>query len=139
LTSISNSSQVQHNACANAVNSGALAASVGDCGEQEDACNASASAKAKSKRQSLDFGDCSNPSIVFEEGLDDRTQAAFIASNQDDFNHGSALNIGVIAGFVCQQLESSCKAPEETIAACTTAQSAAGMSIFSVGRLIVLT
>lgn len=79
------------------------------------------------KRQSLDFGSCTDPSIVFEEGLEGRDQAAFIANNQADFNHGSALNIGVIASFVCSQLSSSCKAGADAIAACATAQSAAGM------------
>ncbi|KAH8651596.1 hypothetical protein BGZ60DRAFT_358782, partial [Tricladium varicosporioides] len=38
---------VQNNACANAVNSGALTGSVGDCNAQEQACNAAASAKLR--------------------------------------------------------------------------------------------
>ncbi|KAH6662966.1 hypothetical protein B0J14DRAFT_452607, partial [Halenospora varia] len=38
---------VQNNACANAVNSGAQAGSVGDCNAQEQACNAAASAKLR--------------------------------------------------------------------------------------------
>lgn len=107
------------------MNAGSLDASVAECGTQETACNAAAS--AKKKRQALDFGSCTDPSIVFEEGLEGRDQAAFIASNQDDFKHGPALNIGVIASFVCGQLGSSCKAGEAAIAACATAQTASGM------------
>jgi hypothetical protein len=79
------------------------------------------------KRAALDFGSCSDPSIKFAEGLEGRNQAAFIANNQADFSHGSALNIGVIAQFICGQLASSCKAGAATIAACATAQSAAGV------------
>jgi len=78
------------------------------------------------KRAALDLGSCSDPSILFENGLDGRTTAAFIASNQKDFNHGSALNIDVIASFICGQLGSSCKAGADAIAACTAGQTAAG-------------
>jgi hypothetical protein len=47
--------------------------------------------------------------------------------DQTSFNHGSALNIGVIASFICGQLSSSCKAPTATIDACTAAEAAACM------------
>jgi hypothetical protein len=117
--------QVQNNACANAVNSGSLSGSVSDCNAQETACNAAASAK---KRAALDFGSCGSPAIQFAVGLDGRKEASFQAVDQTDFNHGSALNIGVIASFNCQQLSSKCKAGAATIAACTTAQTAAGKS-----------
>jgi hypothetical protein len=42
-----------------------------------------------------------------------------------DFNHGSALNIGVIAGFICQRLGSPCNAAADAISACTAGQTAA--------------
>lgn len=42
-----------------------------------------------------------------------------------NFNHGSALNIGVIAGFICQRLGSPCNAAADAISACTAAQTAA--------------
>jgi hypothetical protein len=98
---------------------------VGDCNAQETACNAAASAKVK--RVALDFGSCSDPAIEFAAGLDGRTENSFQAVNQVDFNHGSALNIKVISSFVCQQLQNKCKASAATIAACTTAQTAASM------------
>jgi hypothetical protein len=118
------SCSIQNTACSNAANSGSLAGtSVADCNAQETACNAAASAKVK--RAALDFGTCSDPAIEFAAGLDGRTENSFQAVNQVDFNHGSALNIGVIASFVCQQLSSSCKAGADAIAACATAQTAA--------------
>ncbi|KAH8596121.1 hypothetical protein B0O99DRAFT_707271 [Bisporella sp. PMI_857] len=117
---------IQNNACANAINSGALEGAVSDCNAQEQKCNAAASASArKVRRQTLDFGSCSDPSIIFEEGLDGRDQAAFIANDQSEFNHGSALNIGVIASFICGQLESKCKADAATVSACKEGQTAA--------------
>ncbi|KAL5330359.1 hypothetical protein ACEPPN_003886 [Leptodophora sp. 'Broadleaf-Isolate-01'] len=115
---------IQNNACADAANSGALAGGVGQCGEQEKACNAAASAK-KTKRQALDFGSCSNPAVQFAVGLDGRKEASFQAVNNADFNHGSALNIKVISDFICQQLASKCKADAAALDACASAQSAA--------------
>jgi hypothetical protein len=100
-----------------------LAGGVGQCDTQENACNALISSKAK--RATLDFGSCTNPSILFEFGLDGRTQEAFIASNQADFNHGSALNIGVIASFICQRLGSPCGAAANAISACSAGETAA--------------
>jgi hypothetical protein len=54
-----------------------------------------------------------------------RTEPAFAPSNDADFNHGSALNIGIIAGFVCQRLNDSCKASADVVASCTSASAAA--------------
>jgi len=77
------------------------------------------------RRQALDFGSCSNPAIEFAAGLDGRNEDSFEAVNQADFNHGSALNIGVIANFICGQLQSSCKASAATVSACDSATTAA--------------
>ncbi|KAL6245614.1 hypothetical protein RBB50_007613 [Rhinocladiella similis] len=116
---------VQHNACANAANSGALSGGEGQCETQEKQCNAAGGAAMKMKRAAGDFGTCSDPSILFKDGLDGRNTAAFIAADQTDFNHGSALNIGVIAGFICQRLGSPCNAPKDVQASCTSASAAA--------------
>lgn len=116
------SCSVQHNACANAANSGTLSGGVGQCETQEEDCNA---ANAVTKRATLDFGSCGSPTILFEDGLDGRTSASFIAEDQTDYNHGSALNIAVIAGFICQRLGSPCNAAADTIASCTSASAAA--------------
>ena len=106
------------------MNSGTLAGSVSQCNTQEDACNSAAS--AKKRRAALDFGSCGSPAIQFAVGLDGRKEASFQAVDLTSFNHGSALNIGVIASFNCQQLSSKCKAGAATISACATAQTAAG-------------
>jgi hypothetical protein len=98
---------------------------VSDCNAQEAACNALIS--TKKRRAALDFGSCGSPAIEFAVGLDGRTQASFEAVDQTSFNHGSALNIGVIASFICGQLSSSCKASAATVAACTNAEAAACM------------
>lgn len=97
------------------------------CDAQETACNAASTSTSKSKRAdlNLDFGTCGSPTILFEAGLDGRNTEAFIAADQTDYNHGSALNIAVIAGFICQRLGSPCRAPAAVQAACTSASAAA--------------
>lgn len=129
------SCDVQHNACANAANSGAISADVQQCDEQNTQCHAANNLKKKRftrdvrptlpKRAAPDLGSCSNANILFEAGLDGRDANAFIAANQQDFNHGSALNIAVIAGFICQRLGSPCNAPADVKASCAQASAAA--------------
>ena len=118
----------QHNACANAANSGALAGGVQQCDAQNILCKSVNNLRRRQSpvpRAALDLGTCSDASIVFQEGLDGRQEAAFIATNQGDFQHGSALKIGVIAGFICQRLGSPCGAPAAVQASCTAASLAA--------------
>ncbi|KAL8779271.1 MAG: hypothetical protein Q9203_003721 [Teloschistes exilis] len=112
---------IQHNACANAANSGKLSGGVAQCDTQETACNA-ATSQTKNRKRALDFGSCSDPTIKFANGLDGRKEAAFAPVNAADFNHGSALNIGVISGFICQQLQDKCKAGADATTACTKGQ-----------------
>ncbi|KAK3314220.1 hypothetical protein B0H66DRAFT_484024 [Apodospora peruviana] len=118
---VQRSCDIQHNACANAANSGSLEGGTAQCETQQAECS-----KANlARRATLDLGSCSNPTIVFKAGLDGRKEESFIAENQDDFNHGSALNIAIIAGFICQRLGDACKAGDEAKAACTSASAAA--------------
>lgn len=127
------SCDIQHNACANAANSGQLSGGVSVCDQQNNECRnfiakrrlRSAFVDKQVAPRALNLGSCSDPTIVFEEGLDGRNTAAFIASNQKDFNHGSALGIGIIAGFICQRLDSSCKAAADVLATCSSASAAA--------------
>ncbi|KAG6358095.1 hypothetical protein INS49_013979 [Diaporthe citri] len=128
------SCDVQHNACARAANSGQLSGGVSQCDQQNNECHAANNLKKRHtrdvrpslpKRAALDLGSCSNANILFEAGLDGRNTNAFIAANQQDFNHGSALNIAVIAGFICQRLGSPCNAPSGTQQSCAQASSAA--------------
>ncbi|OBR02419.1 Ribosomal protein s17 [Colletotrichum higginsianum IMI 349063] len=132
---------VQHNACADAANSGAEDVSVADCDAQEDSCLAAASLKKLRRasglnaggrrmriaasglvrgRQAFDFGECADPSIQFAEGLDGRAEASFGPAG--DFDHGSAQNINIISGFICGQLGSRCQADEAAVAACEQGQ-----------------
>lgn len=119
------SCSVQHNQCANAANSGTLAGGESQCETQETDCNNSIPASKKVRRAALDFGSCTNPAIDFGQQSDRPNANAFIAENQADFNHGSALNIGVIASFICQRLGSPCDASAAAIAACTAGETAA--------------
>ena len=57
--------------------------------------------------------------------MDGRKESAFAPVNAEDFNHGSALNIGVISTFICQQLADKCKASDQATGACARGQSAA--------------
>lgn len=98
----------------------------------EDECNAAASAKKlrklrklRARQANLDFGSCTNPAIEFAAGLDGRKEESFAPADSADFNHGSALNIKVISGFICGQLQSKCKAGDDAVTACNDAASAA--------------
>lgn len=128
---IQRSCDVQHNACANAANSGQIAGGSAQCETQNSACKAANPAKkvrrtsSKARRAALDTGSCGSPAIKFAVGLDGRKDASFEAVNQADFNHGSALNIKVISDFICGQLQSKCKASAATVASCKSASSAA--------------
>ncbi|CAE6471140.1 unnamed protein product [Rhizoctonia solani] len=73
-----------------------------------------------------DFGSCNaTPDVVFALGLDGRKDPSFQAKNNNVYNHGSALGIGVITSFICQQLNDRCKAPKATLDACASGQAAA--------------
>ncbi|ELU36824.1 hypothetical protein AG1IA_09149 [Rhizoctonia solani AG-1 IA] len=93
-----------------------------------------------------DFGSCNaTPDIIFALGLDGRKDPSFQAKNNDVYNRkwfracymrdnkqlinmridGSALGIGVITSFICQQLNDKCKAPQATLDACASGQAAA--------------
>ncbi|AEO66384.1 uncharacterized protein THITE_34021 [Thermothielavioides terrestris NRRL 8126] len=135
---IQRSCAVQKNACANAANSGQLQGGTAQCDAQEAQCLAAANAKkarrsaasrrsAAARRQAgaLDFGSCGSPAIQFAAGLDGRKEESFQNVNTKDFNHGSALNIKVIADFTCQRLQSTCKASDATVQACQQASQAA--------------
>lgn len=151
------SCSIQHNACANAANSGKLSGGVGQCDTQNTQCTAAAtsgaannnagnnssnnnnsshnneassagngnSANGNAEGATGSFGSCSNPSIKFANGLDGRNEPAFAPVDENDFNHGSALNIKVIADFICDRLNSSCKAGAAVVSKCQSASAAA--------------
>ncbi|KAI9759266.1 MAG: hypothetical protein M4579_002475 [Chaenotheca gracillima] len=90
-----------------------------------DSAAATTATTATTSSSSLDFGTCTNPTIVFGPGFDGRDQDSFEPADETEFNHGSALNIGVISSFICGQLSSKCKAGQDAVDACTQAQAAA--------------
>lgn len=73
----------------------------------------------------LDLGSCSDSTIVFDAGFDGRKEDSFEPADTATSTHGSALNIKVIADFICGQLSSKCKASDAAISACTAASTAA--------------
>jgi len=75
-------------------------------------------------KRALDLGSCQDATIKFANGLDGRTEPAFAPNDPGSFDHGSALNIGVISGFICQQLNDKCKAGQDALAACAAGQAA---------------
>ncbi|KAI1429937.1 hypothetical protein F5Y12DRAFT_709479 [Xylaria sp. FL1777] len=127
---------VQKNACANAANSGSSDLSVSDCDAQQQACvaaNANVAKRGiagvraralKQHRAALDTGSCGSPAISFGVQAD-RSGESFAPVDAADFNHGSALAIGVIADFICGQLGSKCDASDATVQDCQAAASAA--------------
>lgn len=86
---------------------------------------ASATAAPVASTSSLDLGSCTDPTIVFGAGFDGRKEDSFEPSDTTTFTHGSALNIKVISDFICQQLDTKCKASAAALAACATGQTAA--------------
>ncbi|KAK0744922.1 hypothetical protein B0T21DRAFT_381019 [Apiosordaria backusii] len=131
---IQRSCAIQKNACANAANSGQIQGGAGQCDQQESQCLAAAS-RRKARRSTvgrrqnvLDFGSCGSPAIQFAAGLDGRQEESFQPVNAADFSHGSALNINIISSFVCQRLDSSCKASPETVEACEEGAQAASQA-----------
>lgn len=63
--------------------------------------------------------------MTFGKQTDRSDGNAFNAADKTDFNHGSALAIGVISDFICQQLDSKCKAAADAVSACKAASTAA--------------
>ncbi|KZV99530.1 hypothetical protein EXIGLDRAFT_762621 [Exidia glandulosa HHB12029] len=58
----------------------------------------------------LDFGSCTDPSVIFGAGLDGRkaTEFSFLPNNLQEFSHGSALNPDIIYQFQCDTLVNKC-------------------------------
>lgn len=72
----------------------------------------------------LDYGQCTDPTIKWEYGLDGRTEYSYTTNNQDDFPFGSSPTIGSPEDLVCNRLRSPCNAPQETIDRCYEAEDA---------------
>jgi hypothetical protein len=105
------------NACA-AANVGQAAA------DNNTTADAGANAGAAAGDAAAAFGGC-NPKINFGIPSDGRQQDAFEPADLSTFNHGSALNIAVISGFICSQIGNKCDVDAAAISTCDTAASAA--------------
>lgn len=71
------------------------------------------------------FGTCADPTITFSQAPSDgRQEAAFEATDLTNFPHGSALGIGVISSFICDQLVNKCKADQAAVDKCDQADAA---------------
>ncbi|KAE9400198.1 hypothetical protein BT96DRAFT_957001 [Gymnopus androsaceus JB14] len=91
-------------------------------------------ASTDSASQIGDFGSCTIPQIEFGVGFDDRTETAFQPTNQVDYNHGSADNIGVITQFMCNTLVNSCGANALAQSTCASAITAAAAATAPTGQ-----
>jgi hypothetical protein len=72
----------------------------------------------------IDYGTCSDPYILYEYGLDGRTEYAYTTRNQADFPFGSSPTIGSVDDLICNRLRSPCNAPQATIDLCYEAEDA---------------
>ncbi|KAL6707635.1 hypothetical protein ACN47E_003985 [Coniothyrium glycines] len=115
------------NACA-AANVGQAAASneaAADAGASAgQQAGAAASGAAAAGSAAADFGGC-NLKINFGIPSDGRKEDAFEAADLATFNHGSALNIGVISNFICSQVGNKCQVSAAAISTCDSAATAA--------------
>jgi hypothetical protein len=94
-----------------------------------DAANADAGAAASAAAAGaggIDLGKCANAGIIFAANLDGRKENSFEPADLKTFNHGSALNIGVITDFIISRLkDKACGANAAAISAAEAAQTAA--------------
>ncbi|KAJ5893205.1 hypothetical protein N7504_009896 [Penicillium tannophilum] len=72
----------------------------------------------------LDYGTCSDPTILYEYGLDGRTDYSYTTQNQNDFPFGSSPDISTPQDLICNRLRSPCNAPQATIDQCYAAREA---------------
>jgi len=91
--------------------------------------SASSPAPTSSNSTSTSFGTCTNPTVQFGAGLDNRkaTEFSFIPADQAEFKHGSALNAAIIFQFICDNLVNNCGLTnaDTTVQNCRSANTAA--------------
>jgi hypothetical protein len=49
----------------------------------------------------VDLGSCTDPTIKFGAGIENRVETSFIPNNTKEFAHGSAQNSAIITQFIC--------------------------------------
>lgn len=100
-------------------------ANSGAAGNAQGSGNAAAGAATGAATGAASFGSCTDPTITFSQAPSDgRQEAAFEATDLTNFPHGSALGIGVISSFICDQLVNKCKADQAAVDQCDKADAA---------------
>lgn len=110
----------------NAANNNGTADTGADAGANAgNAADGAGAGGAGAGAGAADFGSCSDPTITFSQAPSDgRQEAAFEATDLTNFPHGSALGIGVISSFICDQLTNKCKASQAAVDKCDQADAA---------------
>ncbi|RPA93025.1 hypothetical protein L873DRAFT_1590672, partial [Choiromyces venosus 120613-1] len=73
----------------------------------------------------LDFGSCTDPTMIFAGGLQSRPadEFTFLPSDNNDFGgEQSALNPAITANFICDTLVNVCDAGQDALDACSQAE-----------------
>jgi hypothetical protein len=64
------------------------------------------------------YGSCGDPTIVWEYGLDGRTDYSYTTTNQADYPFGSSPTINSVTALICNRLRSPCNAPDDVVDRC---------------------
>lgn len=85
-----------------AATAGTTTASASAAAATTAASQSTSTSTTTSTTSNLDLGSCSDPTIIFADGLDGRKEKSFEPNDTTTFTHGSALNIKVISDFICE-------------------------------------
>lgn len=72
----------------------------------------------------VDLGSCTDPTMIFAQGLEGRTETTFQPNNLQEFNHGAAQNQNIITQFICDTFVNNCGANDAAVELCTEAEEA---------------
>ncbi|KAH7231204.1 hypothetical protein BKA59DRAFT_461481 [Fusarium tricinctum] len=72
-----------------------------------------------------DYGQCSEPTVMYVEDQDGMLGFGYKPTNHNDFPHGAGANIQASTDLICSNLQNVCRAPVETVKLCQTAAAAA--------------
>lgn len=73
-----------------------------------DSMFAKRQAPALSLPAGVDLGSCTDPTMIFAQGLEGRKETTFQPNNLDEFNHGAAQNQNIITQFICDTFVNTC-------------------------------
>ncbi|TYJ51452.1 hypothetical protein B9479_007975 [Cryptococcus floricola] len=86
------------------------------------AADSTATSSTNAAAADIDIGDCTDFSMTFAGGLDNRAadEFTFEPTDQTNFNHGSALNPSIITTAMCDTFVNACAKSASTRDACKT-------------------